>query len=217
MPTSPARRAAPGRAAEPAEQRRLDLLEAAYAVIAEKGLEGLRTRDVAARAGVNISTLHYYFATKDALLVALVDHVREKFRARPPARRGGAAGAPGVDASLRGHLESAFRTFRSTPHLSTVLQELVSRARRDAATRGAFRALHLEWNAMVEEVLRAGVCAGALRADLDPQAGARVATSFIMGAMMQLDLNPKAFDFEAVARELERWATGPAGPPGPGA
>lgn len=163
----------------------------------------LRTRDIAARAGVNISTLHYYFATKEVLLVALVEQVRAKFTAPPPgARRGSVTGAgagANPEAALRGHLEGAWRTFQSTPHLSTVLNELVSRAQRDAATRAAFRALHNDWNAIVEGVLRAGVSAGALRADLDAAAGARVVTSFIMGAMLQLDLNPKAFDFAIVA------------------
>ncbi|HEU4539389.1 MAG TPA: TetR/AcrR family transcriptional regulator [Polyangiaceae bacterium] len=203
---TPSPKAAPGRAGEPGEQRRLDLLEAAYEVVAEKGLEGLRTRDVAARAGVNVSTLHYYFDTKEALLVALVDHVRGKFHAPVPARRASAGGP-----ALRAHFEGAWRTFQATPHLSTVLQELVLRSRRDAATRAAFRALHNDWNAIVEDLLRAAVRAGELRADLDPRAGARAVTSFIMGAMVQLDVNPKAFDFGAVARQLEGWAATPAG------
>lgn len=199
----PPPKAAPERTGEPGEQRRLDLVEAAYAVVAEKGLEGLRTRDVAARAGVNVSTLHYYFDTKEALLVALVDHVRDKFSGPRPTRRSAGGSA------LRAHFEGAWRTFQATPHLSTVLQELVLRSRRDAATRAAFRSLHNDWNGIVEELLRAAVTAGELRADLDPRAGARAVTSFIMGAMVQLDVNSKAFDFGAVARQLEAWVLAP--------
>jgi DNA-binding transcriptional regulator YbjK len=41
--------------------RRRSLLQAAFDVIAMSGFEGLRTRAVAERAGVNIATLHYYF------------------------------------------------------------------------------------------------------------------------------------------------------------
>jgi len=193
--------------AEPLElgdRRRHDLLEAAYLLIGERGLEGLRTRDIAARAGVNISTLHYYFGTKEALLVAVVDHASGKFTAPPPASRGAApahAGLPG----LRGHLEGAWRTFKSTPYLSVVLQELVLRGQRDAATRAAFRALYDGWNDIVEEVLRSEIKAGTLRRDLDPRAGARVVTSFIIGAMVQLGVNPKAFDFVDLARRIEHW------------
>jgi len=50
------------------DERRRSLVLAAYQLIAEKGFEQLRTRDVAARAGVNIATLHYYFASKEDLI-----------------------------------------------------------------------------------------------------------------------------------------------------
>jgi AcrR family transcriptional regulator len=196
------------RAKEPGEARRGELLEAAYAVVAEKGLEGLRTRDIAARAGVNIATLHYYFGTKEALLSALLDHVREKLaaagrEARP--RRGKSA--------ILAHLESAWKSFQDTPHLATVLQELVIRAHRDADARASFRAQHDAWSGALEEVLAEAIARGELPAKLDPRAGSRILTSFVMGAMVQLEVNPRAFDFNAVARELTRWIEGP--PPRP--
>lgn len=193
---------------ESSDQRRHDLLEASYALIAEKGLEGLRTRDIAARAGVNISTLHYYFGTKEELLVAVVEYVREKFTARPAPRHGEAA-MWDESPTLRSHLEASWRSFQDDEQLTLVLQELLTRSHRDPAGRAAFRSMHLFWNKVVEDLLRAEVERGSLRADLDPQAGARIVTSFIMGAVMQLGVNAKAFDFGAVARELERWASPP--------
>src|SRR5271155_1528905 len=51
--------------------RRKSLLQAAFDVIASSGFEGLRTRAVAERAGVNIATLHYYFPSKQALIEGL--------------------------------------------------------------------------------------------------------------------------------------------------
>ena len=50
------------------EAQRQALARAAYQIIAESGFEGLRTRDVAERVGVNIATLHYYFSTKEDLV-----------------------------------------------------------------------------------------------------------------------------------------------------
>jgi hypothetical protein len=58
---------------------------------------------------------------------------------------------------------------------------------------------------MVEEILREGVTRGELRADLDTHAAARIVTSFIIGAMVELGVNKKAFDFDAIACELVRW------------
>jgi AcrR family transcriptional regulator len=40
-------------------KRRQELVLAAFHQIAERGFEGLRTREVAAEARVNIATLHY--------------------------------------------------------------------------------------------------------------------------------------------------------------
>jgi AcrR family transcriptional regulator len=71
------RRAASGSAID---GRRRELVIAAYELIAESGLEELRTRDIAAKVGINISTLHYYFETKEDLIAAVVDHMTELFR-----------------------------------------------------------------------------------------------------------------------------------------
>jgi AcrR family transcriptional regulator len=206
MARAPARRGARGDAqTEVGASRRRELLEAAYLLVGERGLEGLRTRDIAARAGVNISTLHYYFGTKEALLVALVGHASSKFTSSPGPRGGRAA--PHAPATLRAHLERAWRTFQSTPHLATVLQELVLRGQREAATRAAFRALYEGWNRVVEQVL-AQERARERLPPIDVRPAARVVTSFILGAVVQLGVNPKAFDFAAVARALESWIAG---------
>src|SRR6266567_243915 len=57
------------------DERRRSLVLAAYDLIAEKGFEELRTRDVAMRTGVNIATLHYYFASKEDLIEGVVDYL----------------------------------------------------------------------------------------------------------------------------------------------
>lgn len=184
-------------AAPIADRRRLDLLEAAYLLVAEKGLVGLRTRDIVARAGVSIAMLHYYYGTKDALLIAVVEHTATKFIAPQEAL---GTWPP----TLREHLRSARETFDTNPELFVVLQELSLRAQRDPPTRAAFQGLFRSWNALVEEILRNEIAHGRRPADLDPRTGAIVVTSHIMGGMMQLGVDPAAFDFDTVAAEIDR-------------
>jgi AcrR family transcriptional regulator len=181
------------------DRRRRDLLDATFTLIAEKGFEGLRTRDIAARAGVNIATLHYHFGTKEALLAALMEYLRDMFLAQQ--WRGDGA----TEATLRSHLAGAWRSLRSNTHLATVLLELTLRAKRDAAARRALSSIQRYWNELVEDILRRGVAAKQLRRDLDPRAGAFIVTAFIMGATTQLGVNPRAFDFAVAAAEFERW------------
>src|SRR5215471_16607803 len=62
----------------PIDDRRHALILAAYHSIAEKGFEGLRTRDVAATVGIHSATLHHYFPTKEALIQGVVDYAVQR-------------------------------------------------------------------------------------------------------------------------------------------
>ncbi len=57
-------------------ETRQRIVEAAWGVIAERGLAGLTTRHVARAAGVSHGMCHYYFETKDEMVLAVVDHAR---------------------------------------------------------------------------------------------------------------------------------------------
>ena len=52
----------------------LMLLEAAKGVLRQNGYSGFSTRDVAARAGVPLSQIHYHFGSKQGLVLALFEH-----------------------------------------------------------------------------------------------------------------------------------------------
>jgi AcrR family transcriptional regulator len=182
-----------------AKDRRAQILKATFELIGERGLEGLRTRDVAARAKINIATLHYYFATKDDLVTAMVDYTGALF-ATPPRFRMRARDPQ----SLEAHLESAWAMFRASPPLAIVFQELSLHGHRHEPTRLAFRTIHRRWSGIVELALRHDIERGALRDDLDVPKAARLVTSFMMGAITQLAIDPKAFSFERVTEQLVR-------------
>jgi AcrR family transcriptional regulator len=54
------------------------ILAAAEAIFAARGFEGASTREIAARAGVNISSLHYHWASKETLYVAVFHDVYDR-------------------------------------------------------------------------------------------------------------------------------------------
>ena len=49
------------------------ILEAALSTFSEKGFDGAKTRDIAARAGVTLGLVQYHFGTKEELWKAAVD------------------------------------------------------------------------------------------------------------------------------------------------
>lgn len=62
----------------PASERRRQIVEAAARVIAQVGLEATTTRLIASEAGVPLSTLHYVFKDKRAVLAGVHQHLVER-------------------------------------------------------------------------------------------------------------------------------------------
>ncbi len=103
---SPRRPQAPRHRLKP-EQRRADLLEAATNLTAVHGLDRLTMADVATAVGVSEGLLYYYFPTRQALTVALVDRAAQRLMAALQAVPNGTPRAQllgALDAYLR-HVE----------------------------------------------------------------------------------------------------------------
>ena len=113
---------------EKPHQRRAEIAEAARALIAERGFEGLRTRDIAERVGINIATLHYHVPTKDSLIEIVAQSLRDDFIAQNIAR-------PRAGKTAWQRLMDEFEDFRdilvNNPDLFIVFSELLMRAKRD--------------------------------------------------------------------------------------
>ncbi len=54
------------------------ILDGALTIFAKHGFEGARTRDIAALAQVNISTLHYHFKSKDKIYSSVIEVIRQR-------------------------------------------------------------------------------------------------------------------------------------------
>jgi len=192
--------AAAEEALDPAEERRRSLVRAAFEAIAADGFEGLRTRSVAARTGVNIATLHYYFPTKEALIAGVAQHLSAQFVALhgpPPAP----SGSPALD-RLRQEF-SDVRFYRAKhPELTAVMLELQLRARRDAAIAAVIDPLMGHWRGGLERLVTAGLEEGVFRADIDPVSASHLLMAAFSGAAMQAK---SAKALEGVFAEIERW------------
>ena len=58
--------------------RRREIMESCYQVIAEKGLEGATLKQIGKEMGVSPSLLMHYFASKEEMILALVDFMVQK-------------------------------------------------------------------------------------------------------------------------------------------
>jgi AcrR family transcriptional regulator len=159
------------------EGRREALVRAAYDRIAEKGFEGLRLRDVAAAVGIDHSTIHHHFATKQDLITAVVDYATRQFWSveRP---KGGAADR------LRYQLTRLARMIVERPELHIVVRELDLRARRDAEVRAVIASREDGWRASLTELFRSGVSEGAWAPEVTPAAAVELVIATVKGASL---------------------------------
>jgi AcrR family transcriptional regulator len=67
---------------------KLGILEAAKAVLHDRGYAGLSTREVAAVAQVPVSQIHYHFGSKQAMIVALFQYLNAQLLERQSAMFG---------------------------------------------------------------------------------------------------------------------------------
>ena len=93
MPALSTPRRRSGRPPQGDPERREALLDAAVALIAERGVAATSSADIAGRAGVTPALVHYYFRNRGLLLDAVVDERLARFAAHvfAPPIPGGAA------------------------------------------------------------------------------------------------------------------------------
>jgi len=178
-------------------ERQEALVQAAFELLAERGFEGLRTRDIAAKVGVNIATLHYYFPTKEKLIRGVLGYAMERFRTTLQP-----ADSPGEQ--LRAHFAGIRRLARTEPKLFVVMGELAMRGRRDRAIGAIVRDVDATWQKVLGTLLRRAAKEGAIAsaAAADDLAALIVATLKGLFMLPAEGREPKEVDRQQ--RALER-------------
>lgn len=187
--------------------RKRELVEIAYRLIAEKGLEGFRIRQVAAEADIDNGTLHYHFPSKEALIRGVVDYLVEDLQRNR-------AGQEQVDQNaldeLRWEFEDIRLRVRDTPEQLTVLSELAIRSWRDPEIARIFKKVDDGWRSHLVALLDRGVQQGIFRKDLNQQLSARAIMVALRGISYQLRLPGRQLDLllSQLVAQTELWLTG---------
>jgi AcrR family transcriptional regulator len=179
-------------------KRKTALMQATFDVIAESGFEGLRTRAVAERAGVNIATLHYYFPTKQTLIEGVAQLLGAKFvllHGPAPEPSGYAA----LD-RLRQEFSDGRYYFEHEEKMLLVLEEFGLRGKRDPEVKKIVDMMNGHWRHGLEKMVTDGMKEGTFRGDLDREEVLAMVLSMFSGAA-----SCRGNEFEAMQRGIERW------------
>ena len=189
--------------------RREQIIAAGLACFARSGYHATTMADVAAQAGVSKGTPYLYFASKEALFLALHEEwdcgagqrVDAAIAALPEADRGSPRRVlHAIAAAIAAHVTAEPQTCR-------VLMETRALAAHEPAIAAAVLASDARTYRQLEELIAAGLRAGEWPEGTDPALAARLFTAGLYGLMAQWHLAPGSFPWDAAAAAL---ASGPA-------
>ena len=185
-----------------ADEQRLLLVEAAYNLVLEGGLQAIKTRDVAARAGMTVAGLHYYFTSKGLLLNGIIGYLEERLGLLESE----------VEEQPSKALCRAFERHQSamqkTPELYLVLFEFYRRAYSKDEIRSLTERLDGTWKGHFEAIVHKGVEQKIFRADAPPALIATALVSLVKGQVLALGGIENALADPQLYSTLDAWLIG---------
>ena len=193
-----------------AAPRRLDgekarrIVQAMRNSLAERGAAGSTFDQVAREAGVSRGLLHYYFGSKERLLVEVVRHDCEE---RVAALDAGLAGASSPDEIVEILVEQLKAFLEDDPRSPTVVYEMLSASRHSEEIRQELAELYRTWRSHLADALEAKQAEGVVKLDAGAESAAAVIFALGDGIGIQLlsdpDWDPSAA-LELGARSVRR-------------
>jgi AcrR family transcriptional regulator len=142
------------------------IIEAMRTSVGTRGAAGSTFDHVAREAGVSRGLLHYYFGSKEKLLVEVVRHDCETRIAAMDERISRAGSVDEIIAALVLGLEEFIEGEPSSP---AVIYELLSASRHSEEIRTELAELYRRWRADLADALRAKEREGVVRLEADPE------------------------------------------------
>lgn len=217
-PPSSAPRRRPGRprGVDPRHPaRREAILEAACRAIVERGFPATRIADVAELAGTSTGTIHYYFATRDEVLMAALKWAGERLFARIE------AGAAPTATGRLAHLLAVSVPTAGPAHDEYVLWiELWLRVLHEPSLLPECEALSARWRSYFHAVVRDGAASGEFAPVAAPDEVAVRLTALVDGLGVETALgyrwtSPERMHARLLAFAAEQLGLDPAALEGP--
>jgi AcrR family transcriptional regulator len=206
MPTAAATAPATTRAEQSARTRE-SIVESATELFATRGFAATSLRDVATSAGLSHPGLLRHFASKDALLDAVVE--RFSSRRREELGRAGLHEVGGLDLMV----EVARRNAEDPGYVALFSGLAGAATRPDHPAHERLRAMHADIQARSTDSLAHAVAAGEVVADLDVRAEALRLDAAWDGLQVVSLYLPGTDVPELLAYRLSTWRQGPSGVP----
>lgn len=178
------------------EERKEQIMNAAWVVFAQSGFHKARMDDIAKQAGLSKGTLYLYFKSKDELGIALLDRM---FALELEGLQSLLAQDGPIRKRLFSHWEKIATQLEELGPLSAVWYEFYAETSRQPQVQRYFKGYFVQFRGVVEEIVRQGIEREELR-QVDPGELAMVLVSLSEGATLMWSTDPSGFDLRKLGQ-----------------
>lgn len=176
------------------KERKNQILDAALAVFARLGSHQARMDDIVQESGLSKGALYWYFDSKDAIILGLVERV---FAAEiGDAEALAAADGPAGERLLE-FARVANREFRQFQSLMPVVYDLAALMVRKRSARDILSKYYQRYQHLLAQIVQQGVATGEF-APVDPDTAALMMISLFEGLGFIWFVNPQMVDWDAL-------------------
>jgi AcrR family transcriptional regulator len=179
------------------QRRRKQILRATAEIVAEDGFEGATMRKIAARAGVSLGVLNYYYSGKRELVIETIRDARARMVDTLSPVAGGKPGVKLIEAFFKREVSEP----ESLPMPMSVWLAYWAAAAHDDALLAVLNPSDSPIDAVFEASLREAVAKGEIRDDFDPRVAADMLRLIKQGARAELGLS--SMDPKRIARAVK--------------
>lgn len=185
------------------DERRLELVDATWRIIARLGIEGATMREIALEAGFANGALKPYFPTKDTLLTFAFRHVFNRTNERV---REVTAGKAGI-AALRAFCVEVLPLDPERVNEARIVVPFWQKAINDPEKAAIHRESMDQWHAAILEYLAEARTQGNLSPAVDDPAIAGHLLNMLLGAQIAAALAPEGQADPGLGGQLEAFLT----------
>ncbi|VXB93290.1 Transcriptional regulator, TetR family [Arthrobacter sp. 9V] len=183
------------------DQRRLELVDATWRIIARLGMEGATMREIAEEAGFANGALKPYFPTKDLLLTSAFGHVFNRTNQRITART---EGLSGVEA-LRAFCAEVLPLDEERVNEARIVIPFWQKALNDADMAALHSASMSQWHTTITDHCAAARAAGEIKAPIGDAAVADHLLNMMLGAQIVVALSPAEHFSQDLSGQLDNY------------
>jgi AcrR family transcriptional regulator len=185
------------------DERRLELVDATWRIIARQGLEGATMREIAMEAGFANGALKPYFPTKDTLLEFAFGHVFNRTNQRIAEVTGGKSGLE----ALRAFCLEVLPLDDERVNEARIVIPFWQKAVNDAQKAQIHQQSMAAWLDTIRQFLAEARKAGDVRAAVDDSILAGQLLNMLLGAQIEAALSPESGTDFGHAAQLDGYLT----------